>query len=103
MLNTIKNSDDAFASLYIKTEKASEQLKCSTNLMTINKKISTIIEIVFFHTPSRITVPVGKEYPLVIILNPGFFLPTETQTEMIIDETDPELETTLAALKEFNH
>jgi hypothetical protein len=103
MLNTIKNSDDAFASLYIKTAKASEQLKCGTNLMTINKKISTISEIAFFHIHSRITVPVGKEYPLEIILNPGFFLPKETQAEMILDETDPELETTLAALKEFDH
>ena len=106
MLNSIKNSDDALFRAYIKIAKASDQLKYGSSLIAINKKITAICEIAVFHIHSKIIVPHGKEYPLEIKLNNGFFVPKETQTESEVNdennETTHDLETTLASLKELD-
>jgi hypothetical protein len=105
MLNSIKNSDDAICRSRIKSAKSTDQLKYGSDLMKINKNLATICEIAFFHIHSKMANLNGKDYPLEIKLNNLFYVSKEssqTESDLNVQETERDLETTLGILKDLD-
>lgn len=109
LLNSVKNSDDALCRNRIQLSKSTDQLKYGSELIKINKNMTTICEIAIFYIHSKIAnTGASKDCLTEIKLDSLFFVPKqlpESEADMLNDTNEDvtrDLETTLGILKDLD-